>query len=237
MTATLFTYPSSNAKTGPIAVSTSDRETCPTDCAFKGNGCYAEQGPLGGLWRAMSAAGAGGTFKNGKNTMLALSWEDLCKRVAALPAGVMFRHNQAGDLPRIGGKIDRNALTLLTRASKGKKAFTYTHHNVLQDADNREAVKEAVDAGFIINLSANSLKHADALYDLGIAPVAVVVPVDQTSNTTTPKGRKVVVCPATIRDDVSCASCGLCARMRDAIIGFPAHGAAKRKASSVALSA
>jgi len=50
----------------------------------------------------------------------------------------------------------------------------------------------------------------------------------------TPAGRKVVVCPATIRDDVSCASCQLCQRQRDFIIGFPAHGTSKKKASAIA---
>jgi len=64
--------------------------------------------------------------------------------------------------------------------------------------------------------------------------VTTVLPETQTTNTTTPKGRKVVVCPATIRDDVSCASCQLCAKMRDAIIGFPAHGNGVRKADKVA---
>jgi hypothetical protein len=89
-------------------------------------------------------------------------------------------------------------------------------------------------AGFTVNLSANNLAHADDLADLGIAPVVTVLPADATDNTVTPKGRKVVICPATIRDDVSCATCGLCARLRDAIVGFPAHGASKRKAEAIA---
>ena len=44
---------------------------------------------------------------------------------------------------------------------------------------------------------------------------------------TTPDGRRVVVCPATYRDDVNCKSCGLCQKARDVIVGFPAHGARK----------
>jgi hypothetical protein len=83
-------------------------------------------------------------------------------------------------------------------------------------------------------LSANNVAHADALYDLGIGPVATVLPEAQTTNTVTPKGRKIVVCPATVRDDVSCATCQLCAKQRDAIVGFPAHGSSKRKADTVA---
>ena len=87
----------------------------------------------------------------------------------------------------------------------------------------------------MVNLSGNNLAHADDLYDKGIAPVTTVLPSTQLTNTTTPKGRKVVVCPAVIKDDVSCQSCGLCARLRDAIVGFPAHGNGKKKADAVAM--
>lgn len=42
-------------------------------------------------------------------------------------------------------------------------------------------------------------------------------------------------CPATYRDDVTCATCGLCASTtRKVIVGFPAHGAAKRAAAAIA---
>jgi hypothetical protein len=40
----------------------------------------------------------------------------------------------------------------------------------------------------------------------------------------TPAGRRIAVCPATY-SDATCKSCGACARSRDAVIGFPAHGA------------
>ena len=40
----------------------------------------------------------------------------------------------------------------------------------------------------------------------------------------TPAGRRMAVCPATY-SDATCKSCGACARARDAVIGFPAHGA------------
>jgi hypothetical protein len=39
----------------------------------------------------------------------------------------------------------------------------------------------------------------------------------------TPSGRRIAVCPATYSDS-TCRSCGACARARDAVIGFPAHG-------------
>jgi hypothetical protein len=73
-----------------------------------------------------------------------------------------------------------------------------------------------------------ALADADARADLDAGPVVVVLPSDQVVNTKTPAGRSVVVCPATIRDDVSCATCQLCQRQRSAIVGFPAHGSRKR---------
>jgi len=61
-----------------------------------------------------------------------------------------------------------------------------------------------------------------------------VLPIDQKENTTTPGGRKIVLCPATIRDGISCADCKLCAiSNRAAIIGFPAHGTQAKKAARV----
>lgn len=90
--------------------------------------------------------------------------------------------------------------------------------------------------GFTINLSGNNLGHADTLADLNIGPVVVVLPSAVKTNTVTPKGRKVVVCPATQRDDVSCATCGLCQKARrSVIVGFPAHGSGKKKAEEATL--
>src|SRR2546425_1170203 len=40
----------------------------------------------------------------------------------------------------------------------------------------------------------------------------------------TPAGRRIAVCPATY-SDATCKTCGACAQGRDAVIGFPAHGA------------
>ena len=83
-------------------------------------------------------------------------------------------------------------------------------------------------------MSGNNLAHADELAALDIAPVVVVLPYGTTSNTRTPAGRKVVVCPATQRDTVTCKSCMLCARQRDFIIGFPAHGVSAKRADAIA---
>jgi hypothetical protein len=135
-----------------------------------------------------------------------------------------------------GDTLDVKALAALVKANRGRKGFTYTHKPLVSQAE-RDAIRDANASGFTVNLSGNDLAHADSLYDMDIGPVVVVLPKDTTQSVVTPKGRKVIVCPATVRDDVSCATCGICAKLRKAIIGFPAHGTSVKKANAIALGA
>ena len=220
-----LTLKSRNEKTGPIPVSTSDRATCPNACPFKGNGCYAESFRLRMVWDKVSAGGLDAT-----------SFDGLCEQVAALPAGTLWRHNQAGDLPGKNDIIDAAAMDQLIAANVGRRGFTYTHKPMTKD--NLEPVRLANAYGFTVNISANNLKHADQLAKHKL-PMVVVLPRDfgddGTHVTATPKGRKVVQCPATYRDDVTCKSCGLCQKSKGrAIVGFPAHGANKTQANTIA---
>jgi hypothetical protein len=203
---------SGNVKTGPIPVSTTSRATCPVDCAVR-SACYAASGPLALHWSAVSS-GARGT-----------DWSGFVGAISALPDGQLWRHNQAGDLPGNGHTVDPVALGQLVHANIGKRGFTYSHY---QDADSLQWIRHANAWGFTVNLSANDLQDADTLADTGAGPVVVVLSSTQSTNTVTPKGRRVVVCPATQRDDVSCATCQLCQRQREVIVGFPAHGTRKR---------
>jgi hypothetical protein len=223
---THITLKSSNRKVGPIPVSTTSLASCPDACPLKAGGCYAKGGPLAIHWRKVTEGAAGDDF------------ETFTAKVASLPAGQLWRHNQAGDLPGHGDAIDGRQLGQLVAANAGKRGFTYTHKPMTRAA-NREAVQAANAAGFTVNLSANTLAEADTLAGLGIAPVVVVLdaPEGERVDTVTPDGRKVATCPATYRDDVTCASCQLCQRRdRKVIVGFPAHGASKRKAAAIARS-
>ncbi len=223
-----FTRVSRNVKTGPIPVTTTSEETCPESCPLKRNGCYAEAGPLALLWRKVTERKAG------------LSWEAALAEIGKLPKGTLWRHNQAGDLPGIGDDIDYAKLVELIKANRGKRGFTYTHKPVTGDSataiGNALSVATANENGFAVNLSADNLAEADKLAETRLGPVVVVLPAEQTRATKTPAGRPVAICPATISDKVNCASCGLCAVIdRKAIIGFPAHGTSKRKASQIAM--
>lgn len=214
---------SANEKTGPIPVSTTSAVTCPSACPLSQSGCYAKGGKLSMHWRAVTEGERG------------LPWDAFCDAVATLPAGTLWRHNQAGDLPGIGNRIDSRRLAelVVANAEAGAKGFTYTH-KPMDSESNRRAVANANKAGFAVNLSADTLAEADELASLGIAPVVVVVPESAPEKLSTTSGRAVVVCPAQTRDDKTCADCGLCARInRAVIVGFRAHGAAKRRAEAV----
>ena len=218
-----ITPKSKNVKVGKMAVTTSTATTCPTSCPFKSNGCYADSGPLKLHWDKVTREERGD------------DWSTFISKIKDLPTGSKWRHNQAGDLPGDMEKLDDKKCIELAKANKGKRGFTYTHYDVLDNFQNAITVNIMNHLGFTVNVSANNLEHADKLCDLNIAPVATVLPIEQTTNTVTPKGRKVVVCPATYKDDVSCASCMLCEKWdRNVVVGFPAHGTSKKKASAIA---
>ena len=218
-----ITPKSKNSKVGKMAVTTSTATTCPTSCPFKSNGCYADSGPLKLHWNKVTKGERGD------------DWSTFIDKIKDLPTGSKWRHNQAGDLPGDMEKLDDEKCIELAKANKGKRGFTYTHYDVLNNFQNAITVNMMNHLGFTVNVSANNLDHADKLCDMDIAPVATVLPIEQTTNTVTPKGRKVVVCPATYKDDVSCASCMLCEKWdRNVVVGFPAHGTSKKKAAAIA---
>lgn len=218
---------SGNTKTGPIPVSTSNSGTCPDACPIKLKGCYAKYGPVGMHWRKLDE----GSSKNAKE------WGEFLKDVKRIPRGSLWRHNQAGDLNGVEGtgRVDQVKLLELVNANKGKRGFTYTHYDTLENGLNRACVKDANAQGFTINLSGNDVNHADKLKALDIAPVVVLMPRDAEKVSYTPAGNKVVICPAENTDKVNCMSCGLCQVVdRNYIIGFRAHGTAAKTVELIA---
>lgn len=215
-----FTHKSQNRKVGPIPTTVTSAVTCPDACALKGQGCYAEGGPAGMHWRAVTEGKRGGSL------------DGLVKKIQALPDGQLWRHNVSGDLPGKGNRIAHAALAKLVKANEGKRGFTYTHKPMT--VANQVAVADANSKGFTVNLSANNPAHADQLADLGIAPVATILPADQLENTTTPGGRKITICHAITGKRESCADCKLCqvSSPGRAIVGFPAHGFAYKRAQA-----
>jgi hypothetical protein len=228
-----------NRKTGDIPTAYVARESCPLDCPLLGRGCYAETGNVGLHWRNMR----GVPWTKFCHAVA----EKLGRRQ-------LWRYAVAGDLPGFSGLIDRAALQLLTEANQGRPVIAYTRKPVLDKehpaaAANRRFIAEAIAGGFLVNLSANDPAHADALADLALAPVVTILPhayarryrsrgrgrrqwaetIGQFRDrlaampTHTPAGRRIAVCPATYTE-TTCEACRACARPREAVIGFPAHG-------------
>jgi hypothetical protein len=187
-----LTRVSTNKKTGLIPVSTTEAKTCWKGCAFFQAGCYAAGGPINIHWSLVTA------LKRG------VAYAAFLSSICRLPRGQLWRHNAAGDLPGVNSAIDLEAFAALVKANKGRRGFTYTHKPVIQSKGvpakvvkaNAEAIKSANNNGFTVNLSANNPAHADRLAELQIGPVVVVLPAAQISNTMTPAGRKIVICPA-----------------------------------------
>jgi hypothetical protein len=228
---------SANVKTGPILVTTTSALTCPDACPFKRTrdgvkGCYADGGPLAMHWQAVTLGKRGEPWADALATLAA--------ELRRKGKGATWRHNQAGDLPGQGDEIDADGLAALVKvnADAHARGFTYTHKPLVgstQADANLAAVKAANAGGFTVNASANNLAQADTLAALGGVPVVVVVAHDAPDTLATPSGRKVVVCPAQRRDDVTCASCRLCSRSdRSVIVAFRAHGASYRRAEAAA---
>lgn len=206
---------SRNEKTGPIPVSTTESSTCPPSCS-QFDTCYAKYGHLSIHWKKIDEGLRG------------MSWDEFCERIAKLPKNQLWRHNQAGDLPGDGENIDPDALLKLIKANLGKRGFTYTHYPLTPE--NVEAIEAANDLGFTVNVSCDSLTDSDRIAQITSAPQSVILHSEEKRHALyTPAGRKVVVCPATYRDDMTCMRCGVCAETGNrAVIGFPAHGAKKR---------
>ena len=216
-----FTRVSGNKKTGAIPVTVSSNDTCPQTCPFKEKGCYAKSGPLAIHWRAVSE-GRRGT-----------EWNDLLKNIKNLPKGKLWRHNVAGDLPHHDGVINRELIMALAKANKGKKGFTYTHHTL--SVENIETLQLSKSFGFVINISTSSSDEADqVMTQYKLPAVCVVQSTENRKSWKTETGRKVLKCPATVADHMTCEKCGLCSHGdRDYIIAFPAHGTAKKTVNQI----
>ena len=218
---------SANAKTGPMAVSTSSRATCSPSCPFapeNGGGCYAASGPLNLHWLKVTA-GERGTDLAG-----------FLAAVRKLPRGSAFRHNQAGDLvPESTDRaaISRSFVASLAKAARHLKAYTYTHHRI-DHGENAAILRDACRDGLTVNVSCETEAAADAAVAAGL-PAVLVVPADESRKAwTTAGGSRVVVCPAQ-QSGRTCAECMLCSVHdpgRRAVVAFRVHGSGHKKATA-----
>jgi hypothetical protein len=239
-----FIQVSQNAKTGPIPVSIIERASCWSGCALYENGCYAETGALAMHWRRVSHGLAGGSWSEFCAKVAAPRPGCLWRYAQAgdLPGyGAAIDGHLLNEL--VAANNGKNAIAFTHKPVLGDETVAI---------ENRRLIAAAVEAGFTVNLSADNPPHADRLADLRIASVVTVLARayarravrhrfkrrrdewaetigewrDRTASLPryTPVGRRIAVCPATY-SDTTCKTCGACAHVGDAVIGFPAHGA------------
>jgi len=220
-----LTTKSSNDKTGPIAVSTTARTSCPATCPLAGEGgCYAEAGYYTRMhWDAVTAGTRG------------LSVLEFISAVAKLRPGSKFRHNVAGDLWHESGAIRADLLRKLADATANlKAAWTYTHH--LRTSANLAAIRSAIRRGFTVNLSTEVRSEAAKFAKRGL-PVVCIVPEGSPAKFEH-NGVTFRQCPATFDGSpTQCENCGggipLCARAdRNFVITFPVHGTRAKVATA-----
>lgn len=205
-----------NTKIGDVPCTYSHPGTCPSTCKlWQVGGCYWRNGSSGLAW----------------NTARKISFDQLCAHIVELPSGQLWRHNVGGCLPGNDCSIDMDRLSQLALANSGKRGFTYSHKPPTQH--NLEKMRKASSLGFTINLSADSLAHADRLVGLGL-PVVSIVPIGWNGRAT-PEGNQVFKCRAN-STTITCETCGLCqvSHNKRPIIALEAHGLAKKAVSRLA---
>lgn len=214
MTTVHVTPQSSNKKTGPIPVTTTEASTCPPSCSWNGSGCYADYGPLGFHWRLVS---------EGKRGM---EWEDFLQWVRSLPSGTLWRHNQAGDLPGWGEELDKEACLELASAARVTRGFTYTHKDFRK---HHKTLKRMRELNFVVNTSCDNEKDMLDSVKLGIPTTTMIPREHRDKRKYTVKGVTVARCPAEYLDK-DCLSCMLCAEpYRQVVVGFTPHGSGKNR--------
>jgi hypothetical protein len=247
-------YPSlAECEDWPIPVSIIERASCWPGCALYEHGCYAETGALAMHWDRVSRGLAGVSWSEFCAKVAALRPGRLWRYAQA--------GDIPGYGPKIDGALLQELVAANT--GKNAIAFTHKPvlGNDPVAIENRRLIGAAVGASFTVNLSADNPAHADRLAELGIAPVVTVLARaytrravrhrfkrrrdewaetigewrDRTASLPryTPAGRRIAVCPATY-SGATCKTCGACAHVRDAVIGFPAHGAWRRVEAATA---
>lgn len=233
MTRYYFIRESGNSKTGNIPVTYSDKQTCPTTCLHYQTTCFAGLGKTNMGWERASLPKV---YKNKNASGLTIT--ELVNYIRTIKIGSTFRHNIGGDLPGKGNHLNKAELKAIIHAcdERNLKGFCYTHKKTPSQIAFYHANKSE---NFVINLSADSIKEVDRLWNTGL-PIVVTLPSDASNVTVTPNGHKIVACPAErfnitcggTKDTMACGGEGgpLCTRVnRTFAIGFRAHAARVRQ--------
>ena len=203
---THVTLKSSNAKTGPLATTYREQSSCPTTCPLMGQGCYAT-GRIFGIPRKFGSE----------------STDAVLSLIQTLKPGQGLRLNVSGDFLAEDGTPDLEYIAACNAVADARpdcKVIAYTHAWRTLDPSLFH---------FGVNASCDTDQDIADARAAGWGTVTVGA-----ENGATIAGTRVVRCPAETRDDVSCASCMLCAKTPSipTTVTFTPHGAGKARAAA-----
>ena len=232
---------SSNKKTGDIMQSYSSRSTCPKDCVFKNNGCYAEGYHTKMVWDRCEDKNDARYVISGEHLKNGLL-EGVFNKLRKDPTrnSILFRHNVAGDLAVEGTNlIDVKRVDAIAGAIEGAnrvvgeiiKGYTYTHCNI--DLNASDIIHDAAHKRFLINASCETVDEVKHAKSLGINAVIASVDPKETEKELKAVGLYGAQCPAQVNEGMDCDRCQLCAKNRKVVIIFEVHGQSKGKARRV----
>jgi len=220
-----LTARSGNSKTGEIPVTYRPMSTCEPTCAF------LPTGDIGGCY------GTGRIFAiAAKFAQATVAYSALVERMrkGISPSARFLRDRVVGDIVTDTSDIDHNYISAIADLARefALIPFGYTH---AWRRFTRDDVARVAATGYVMNASCETRADIRAAIDLGM-PVAIASDLVTEGETfTRPDGTtaRIVTCPAQTRENVTCASCGLCARTnRAAIVRFQIHGMAKKRAGA-----
>lgn len=224
--AATFVPQSKNAKLGDgISATYVSQVTCPDTCPFRGNGCYAEQGPTGFTTNRLNRAAQA----LGLTPLDAIKTEADLIRKAAKHSASPLRLHVVGDTPsRVAAQLLAGAVELYRRVS-GQPVWTYTH--------NWRSIPREDFGTISVLASCETVTQARQARQAGYVPALVVAEHPEDGRATREHGMRLIPCPSQTRG-VSCADCGLCMddqRLRriNACITFAAHGTRRTMALRV----
>ena len=217
-----MTARSGNAKTGDIPVTYRAMTTCEPTCPF------LPTGEIGGCY------GTGRIFGMAAKYAALVSVDSLRAKLAKrAPSARFMRDRVVGDIVTDDGAIDHGYIATMAAIAREVDLipFGYTHAWRRFTGDDVARVRST---GYVMNASCESRDDVREAVALGMPTVIASDIVEEGETFTRPDGvtLRIVTCPAQTRDDVTCASCGLCARGdRRAIVRFNIHGTARKRAA------